>query len=102
MVSWPHNPTDWPDKLDTIRWVYCEIVRKISPGERVRMLVNNKQMENLARKYLSRSGANPERVDFIIHPTNRGWTRDAGPIFVKKRGKSETAIVHFLLTAGQI
>ena len=19
--AWPHNPTDWPDKLDTIRWV---------------------------------------------------------------------------------
>lgn len=94
-LAWPHNPTDWPDKLDTIRWVYCEIVRKISPGERIRMLVNNKQMENLARKYLSRSGANPNRVDFIIHPTNRGWTRDAGPIFVKSRSKSETAIVHF-------
>ncbi len=94
-LAWPHNPTDWPDKLDTIRWVYCEIVRKISPGERIRMLVNNKQMENLARKYLSRSGANPNCVDFIIHPTNRGWTRDAGPIFVKSRSKSETAIVHF-------
>src|SRR5262245_38896932 len=21
-LGWPHNPTDWPDKLDTIRWVY--------------------------------------------------------------------------------
>ena len=32
-LGWPHNPTDWPDKLDTIRWVYGEIVRKIAPGE---------------------------------------------------------------------
>ena len=31
-LGWPHNPTDWPDKLDTIRWVYGEIVRKISTG----------------------------------------------------------------------
>jgi agmatine deiminase len=31
-LAWPHNPTDWPGKLDTIRWVYGEIVRKISPG----------------------------------------------------------------------
>ena len=24
-LGWPHHPTDWPDKLDTIRWVYGEI-----------------------------------------------------------------------------
>ena len=31
-LGWPHNPSDWPDKLDTIRWVYGEMVRKISAG----------------------------------------------------------------------
>ena len=34
-----------------------------------------------------------------MHPTNRGWTRDTGPIFVRKseigNRKAETAIVHF-------
>ena len=40
-LAWPHHPTDWPDKLDTIRWVYAEIVRKIAPGETVRLLVNS-------------------------------------------------------------
>ena len=29
-LGWPHNPTDWPGKLDTIRWVYGEIVRKLA------------------------------------------------------------------------
>ena len=37
-LGWPHNPTDWPDKLDTIRWVYGEIVRKIAPGEILRTI----------------------------------------------------------------
>lgn len=96
-LGWPHNPTDWPDKLDTIRWVYCEIVRKIAPGEIVRILVNNRSEEKLARRYLERSGSYSKNVQFIIHPTNRGWTRDSGPIFVRRKtGKrSETAIVHF-------
>jgi len=91
-LGWPHNPTDWPDKVDTIRWVYGEIVRKIAPGEIVRMLVNSKTEEKLARRYLTRAGADVSRVEFIVHPTNRGWTRDTGPIFLR-RG-SETAIVH--------
>ncbi len=109
-LGWPHNRTDWPGKLDTIRWVYGEIVRKISPGELVRMLVNNKAEEGLARRFLSRSGADVDRVEFIVHPMNRGWMRDSGPIFVRRgthrsevRGRrseargqrSETAIVHF-------
>ena len=99
-LGWPHNSTDWPDKIDTIRWVYGEIVRKIAPGETVRLLVNSARDEKLARDYLSRAGADLARVEFIKHPTNRGWTRDSGPIFVKRRRpKAETAIVHFHFNA---
>ena len=50
-LAWPHNPTDWPDKLDAICWVYGEMVRKISPGERIRMLVNSAAGEKTAQRY---------------------------------------------------
>jgi agmatine deiminase len=100
-LGWPHNPTDWPDKLDTIRWAYGEIVRRISPGEIVRMLVNSRTEERLARRYLERAGADVGRVEFIPHATNRGWTRDSGPIFVRRRAgkRVNTAIVHFHFNA---
>jgi agmatine deiminase len=96
-LGWPHNPTDWPGKLDTIRWVYAEMVRKIAPGETIRMLVNSASEKKLARQYLARAGAGAGPVEFILHPTNRGWTRDSGPVFVRRHvgGKPETAIVHF-------
>lgn len=100
-LGWPHNSTDWPGKLDTIRWVYGEIVRKIARGERVRVLVRQRTEEMLARRYLRRAGADLKRVQFVVHPTNRGWTRDSGPIFVRRRRarRSETAIVHFHFNA---
>ena len=98
-LGWPHNPTDWPDKLDTIRWVYGEIVRKITPGESVRMLVNSRAAEKAARTFLSRNGADTGDVDFMVQPTNRGWMRDCGPIFLRrnKGRKNALAIVqlHF-------
>ena len=96
-LAWPHNPTDWPDKLDTIRWVYTEMVRHIAAGETVRMLVNSAAAEKQARRYLARAGADAGRVEFVVHPTNRGWTRDMGPLFVRRSG--ETAIVHFHFNA---
>jgi len=100
-LAWPHNPTDWPDKLDTVCWVYGEIVRKISPGEHIRMLVNSAAGEETAQRYLKRAGADLTRVEFIRHPTNRGWMRDSGPIFVRRpwNRMTETAIVHFHFNA---
>ena len=99
-LGWPQNPTDWPGKLDTIRWVYGEIVRKIASGEMVRLLVNSRTEEKLARAFLGHAGADLKQVQIVRHRTNRGWTRDSGPLFVKKKGKGrknngETAIVHF-------
>jgi agmatine deiminase len=97
----PNHPADWPGKLDTIRWVYTEIVRKITPGETVRLLVNSANDEAGARRYLTRAGVDVRRVEFILHPTNRSWMRDSGPVFVRRcvENRLETAIVHFHFNA---
>jgi agmatine deiminase len=100
-LGWPHHPADWPGKLDAIRWVYGEISRKISPGETIRLLVRSSDEKRRASRTLARAGADVRRVEFVLHPTNRGWTRDSGPVFVRRRaaGLSETAIVHFHFNA---
>ncbi len=98
-LAWPHNPVDWPDKVDTVRWTYGEIVRKLTLGEQVRLLVNGKTDAKVARSYLARAGADLRRVQFITHPTERGWTRDTGPTFVRRGARGETAIVHFHFNA---
>jgi agmatine deiminase len=96
-LGWPHNPTDWPGKLDAVRWVYGEMVRKITAGEAVRLLVDSTAEGKRACRYLSRAGVDPQQVEYVVHPTDRGWMRDSGPIFVRRleKGKAETAIVHF-------
>ena len=99
-LGWPHHPTDWPRKLNTIRWVYGEMVRKIGAGEVVRLLVNSKSEERAARRTLTQAHADVSRVEFIIHRTNRGWMRDSGPICVRRRGKNPaTAFVDFHFNA---
>jgi len=81
-LGWPHNESDWPDKIDTIRWVYGEMVRKITQGEVVRLLVRSKSEAKFAANYLKRAHCDLKKVQFVVHPTNRGWTRDSGPIHV--------------------
>jgi agmatine deiminase len=95
-IGWPHNRSDWPGKFAPIPWVYAEIVRKITPGEIVRILVNSKAHEEQARRNLRRVGADLSRVEFFRFPTNRGWTRDFGPMFVKRDApQPDVAIVDF-------
>jgi len=85
-IGWPHNLSDWPGKFTPIPWVYAEIVRKTAPGEIVRILVNSRAHEEQARRILNRVGVDLSRVEFFRFPTNRGWTRDFGPMFVKRDG----------------
>jgi agmatine deiminase len=83
-LAWPHERTDWPGKFEPIPWVYADIVRHLARVERVRILVNDAAERARAKRILTKSGADLAAVEFFLVPTNRGWTRDYGPIFVKK------------------
>lgn len=95
-ITWPHNARDWPGKIATIQWVYGEIIRKLAPGELIRILVNSRAQETQARRVLDRVGVERDRVAFLRFPTNRGWTRDCGPMFVRRRGANpDVAVIRF-------
>ncbi len=82
-LAWPHNPEDWPGKFQTIPWLYAEIIRLLSAKEQVHLVVQNAKEESRARSILERAHANLDRVLFHQWSTDRVWTRDSGPIFVK-------------------
>ena len=84
-IAWPHNRADWPGRFAPIPWVYGEIVRKLSRVERVRILAPDPDRQAQAERVLRRVGAAMEAVEFVQQPTNRVWTRDYGPLFIKKR-----------------
>src|SRR3989442_14905740 len=99
-IGWPHNASDWPGKLAAIQWVYGEIARKLAPGEMLRILVQSGEHERQARRVLDRTGLDRTRAEFLRLPTNRGWTRDFGPLFVRRaRPPAEGAIVRFRFNA---
>jgi agmatine deiminase len=94
-LGWPHNKSDWPGKFAPIPWVYGEIVRRLAPGEVVRILVNSAAHEAQASRVLTKCGVDLARVEFLRFPTNRGWTRDFGPIFVRRGRDLAIARFHF-------
>jgi agmatine deiminase len=85
-LAWPHNPEDWPGKFQAIPWIYAEIVRLLASHERVHILVEHEKAQMRVSAILDRAHANLDRVSFHVWPTDRGWTRDSGPIFIRKDG----------------
>ena len=73
-LAWPHEASDWPGKFEVIRWVFAEIARVITEGERVRLIVANAAEKKQARAVFKSAGVNLERVDFLSAATDRSWS----------------------------
>ncbi len=90
-LAWPHNKSDWPGKFDTVKWAYAEIIRCLTQGARVRLLVRNTAERQKVADILEKAHIDLEQVDLIIAPTNRSWLRDSAPIVVYD-GKQRTLV----------
>jgi len=98
-LAWPNEKLDWPGKFAPIPWVFAEIARHITASEKLGLVVKNKTAEKLAQEFLDKSGVNLGMVEFLVHPTNRGWMRDCGAIFVSNKKKKEIVALDFEFNA---
>jgi agmatine deiminase len=94
-LAWPHERTDWPGKFAPIPWVYGDIARRLARVEKVRILTRGAVAEKNARRVLAKCGVDLQAVEFFRHPTDRSWTRDYSPIFVRNP-RGETAITNWI------
>lgn len=93
IICWPHQKEDWPGKFSPIPWVYVEIVKIISEGELVRIIVQSEKEISKVKKYFNRAHVDLTNIEFIIAQTDRGWMRDSSPAFVKSG--NETIAIQF-------
>ncbi len=94
-LAWPHERSDWPGKFAPIPWVYGDIVRRLARVEKVRILVESAAAEKSARRIFAKCGVEMDAVEFYRHRTNRSWTRDYCPIFVRSP-RGQVAITNWI------
>ncbi len=83
-LAWPHNKEDWPGKFPPIPWIIADILRHIASAERVDLLVQTPAAKKTVMNILNKSDVKLSNVTFHIQKTDRIWTRDSGPIFVRR------------------
>ena len=99
-LAWPHNADTWPDDLGRVRRAWVEMIRALTRGERVDLLVNDAGAEAEAVADLRRGGVDTGGVAFHRIPTVDVWIRDYGPTFITRAGASEAlALVNWRFNA---
>lgn len=89
LFAWPTNKEDWPGKFRPIPWVFAEMVRHLSVGQRADLIVPNGCIAEKARQTLERAHADLDNVRFLEKELDRGWMRDCSPAFVARGAKRE-------------
>jgi agmatine deiminase len=86
-IAWPHLESDFPGKLEPVRWAFCELIRHLSKVERVEILCATDELEADARSKLKRSGLT-SNIYFHQKSYERTWLRDSAPSLVKDSSNS--------------
>ncbi|MBL7854270.1 MAG: agmatine deiminase family protein [Cyclobacteriaceae bacterium] len=92
-LSWPHKEASWPGKIETIYPIYARFIKAVAEGERVCINVADEAMKQKALRHLQAVGADLNRVEFFLHPTNDAWCRDHGPAFLINPAEKKKMIV---------
>ncbi|UKT62580.1 agmatine deiminase family protein [Pedobacter mucosus] len=83
-LSWPHKEASWPDKIETIYNPYCQFIKIVAEGEKVRINVKDEEMKAFAISELKKVDADLAQIEFYFNETNDAWCRDHGPAFLLK------------------
>lgn len=81
-LSWPHKEASWPGKLHTVYEPYCQFIKIVATGEKVRINVKDEAMKAFATAELEKVGADLNQIEFYFNESNDAWCRDHGPAFV--------------------
>ena len=98
-LAWPHEASDWPGKLDAVRWCYADLIRHLADAEPVEIIVPTRDVERRARSRLARAGASANRLGWHRWATDRSWLRDSGGTFVVDATTGSPALVDWRFTA---
>jgi agmatine deiminase len=97
-LSWPHDPTTFPARVDKAEETYVQIVKLIHESEYVNLYVKDASMKQNALNLFTRQGVDLDRVRFFEFDYADVWFRDYGPTFVVN-GKGDLAMVHWIFNS---
>jgi len=86
MLTWPHDKTDWQDKLEAVESVYLAMVKEICKHEQLLIVCRDTQQQQHI-EHIIKQAELINRCVFALVDSNDSWARDHGPISIIEHGK---------------
>ena len=100
-LSWPHDPVTFPGRVPEVEETYKEMIRALTTGERVNLLVKDEETHHRVLEWAADEGIR-NLVLWDVPPADV-WFRDYGPLFVKRdvpgTSRSEVAMTKWRFNA---
>ncbi|MGY0504513.1 agmatine deiminase family protein [Luteimonas sp. e5] len=80
LIAWPHQDTDWAERLGEVEDVYIRLVDAITRFQPVLIVVADEDVEAYADARLRSNRVDMQRVRFVTAEYDDTWLRDTGPI----------------------
>lgn len=98
-LAWPINELTWPERVQKVQSVYVGLIKHITSGQNVHLLVRNEKEKGEVAKKLERNNVDTNKVKFFVVPYRDSWLRDTGPNFLLSRDGRRLAMNHWLFNA---
>ena len=98
-LSWPHNEITWPNMVPKIEEIYIQFIKALHSGQKINLLVNDKDKEDYVKNKLIKSKINLSQIVFHQIKNIDAWIRDYGPIFVVNDKTKQKAMVKWIFNA---
>jgi agmatine/peptidylarginine deiminase len=102
LIAWPHQDTDWAERLPDVEITYSALVAAITRFQHALILVPDETLLAHARSLLEAAGANLQCVRFEQLQYDDTWLRDSGPItLIKNDEQFQLLDFHFTAWGGK-
>ena len=83
LIAWPHDDTDWADRLGDVEDTYIALVAALVRYTRVVVCVADEDLQTYAEARLRSARVDLSRVRFVEVEYDDTWLRDSGPITLR-------------------
>jgi agmatine/peptidylarginine deiminase len=96
LLAWPHEDTDWAERLADVEDTYVALIGAITRFQRAVVCVADDDLQTYAEARLRSARVDMARVRFVQAEYDDTWLRDSGPISL--RGPDGFRLLDFRFT----
>jgi agmatine/peptidylarginine deiminase len=101
LLAWPHDGTDWAERLAGVERTYVALVAAITRFQPALVCVADAGLRERASGLLKAAGVDLGQVRFFEVDYDDTWLRDSGPITLREGGGFRLLDFHFTAWGGK-